>query len=296
MNRVKIGYILIGIIIVLLVFLLKTKQVEGFENIELKLQSSAGSGFFSNFNKLMTYLVDNPTTTKITFDMRSHGPSTAFSYIKENEELFSKIFEDYDEGLETTKTITGENYQSLRITGTEAYNFYNNNRNKLQPFHDAYNKYIRVKKHIQNKINNKIYELKNGGGADQIIGIFVRSNALANEQPSKVMPTREDYVNAIEQIPKSDNVKYFFCIDNEDELNYYSELYKPNYYTNIRRTKNTNDGEPHTKKMGTLEDLENSFIEVAIMAECDILVHCVSNMVTASLYMNMNQQSICVSK
>ena len=49
------------------------------------------------------------------------------------------------------------------------------------------------------------------------------------------MPTREDYVNAIEQIPKSDNVKYFFCIDNEDELNYYSELYKPNYYTNIRK-------------------------------------------------------------
>ena len=294
MNRIKIGYILIGIIIILLLFLVKTKNIEGFENINLIIQSSPASGFFSNFNKLITYLVDNPSTTKITFDMRSHGPSTAFSYIKENEELFSKLFEEYDEGLETTKTISGDNYQDERITGVNAYNFYNSNRNKLQPFNDAYNKYIKVKSHIQEKINKKINELKKD--SDQIIGIFIRSNALAGEQPSKRMPKREEYINAIENIQKSNNVKYFFCIDNQEDLDYFKEMYKPNYYTDIRRTSNTNDGEPHTKTMGTLEDLENSFIEVAIMSQCDILVHCVSNMVTASLYMKMNQQSICVAK
>jgi len=36
MNRKKIGYILIGIIIVLLFFLVKTKNIEGFENISMK--------------------------------------------------------------------------------------------------------------------------------------------------------------------------------------------------------------------------------------------------------------------
>jgi len=238
--------------------------------------------------------VDNPTTTKITFDMRSSNPSTAFSYIKENEELFSKLFEEYDEGLETTKTISGINYQNERITGVNAYNFYNDNRNNLQPFNDAYIKYIKVKSYIQEKINKKVNELKKD--SDQIIGIFIRSNALAGEQPSKKMPSREEYINAIDNIKKSNNVKYFFCIDNQDDLDYFKEIYTPNYYTDIRRTSNTNDGEPHTKTMGTLEDLENSFIEVIIMSQCDILVHCVSNMVTASLYINMNQQSICVSK
>jgi hypothetical protein len=164
----------------------------------------------------------------------------------------------------------------------------------LQPFNKAYNKYIKIKPHIQEKIDYKVNELKNG--SDQIIGIFIRSNALANEQPSGVMPTREEYINAINNIKKSNNVKYFFCIDNENDLEYFKQLYTPNYYTDIRRTSNTNDGEPHTKTMGTLEDLENSFIEVCVMSQCDILVHCVSNMVTASLYMNMNQKSICVSK
>jgi hypothetical protein len=293
MNKKNIGYIIIILIIILLYFLLKLKEIEPFENINLIIQSSPSSGFFSNFNKLITYLVDNPTTTKITYDMRSHGPSSAFSYIKENEELFSKLFDIYDEGLETTKSIVSSEYQSSRITGVEAYNFYNENRNKLQPFHDAYNKYIKIKSNIQNKINKKVNELKTN--TDQIIGIFIRSNALAGEQPSKRMPTREEYVNAINNIRKSNNVKYFFCIDNQEDLEYFKQLYTPNYFTDIRRTQNTNDGEPHTKTMGTLEDLENSFIEVCIMSQCNILVHCVSNMVTASLYMNMNQESVCVS-
>lgn len=295
MNRKNIGYILIIISILLILFLLlNDKQYENFENINLIIQSAPASGFFSNFNKLITYLVDNPTITKITFDMRSHGPSTAFSYIKENEELFSKLFEDYDEGLETTKSIISSDYKSFRITGNNAYNFYNENRNKLQPFHNAYTKYIKIKPHIQEKINIKVNELKKD--SDQIIGIFIRSTALAGEQPSGKMPSREDYINAINSIQKSNNVKYFFCIDNQDDLNYFKELFYPNYYTHIRRTSNTNDGEPHTKTIGTLEDLENSFIEVCIMSHCDILVHCVSNMVTASLYMNMRQKSICVSK
>jgi hypothetical protein len=110
------------------------------------------------------------------------------------------------------------------------------------------------------------------------------------------MPTRDDYVKALDKIPKSKNVKYFLCIDNNDDLEFYKNKYIPNYYTPIRRTKNKKDGEPHTNNIGTLEDLESSFIEVMLMSNCDILVHCVSNMATASLYINMNQQSIFISK
>lgn len=294
MNKKIIGYCILILILFFLSFLLTLYKIENFENINLIIQSAPTSGFFSNFNKLITYLVDNPSITKITYDMRSHGLHTAFSYIRENEELFSKIFEDYDEGVNTTNIINGLQYQSFRITGNQAYNFYNDNRNMLQPFNKAYNKYIKIKPHIQEKIDYKVNELKNG--SDQIIGIFIRSNALANEQPSGVMPTRKEYIDAINNIKKSNNVKYFFCIDNENDLEYFKQLYTPNYYTDIRRTSNTNDGEPHTKTMGTLQDLENSFIEVCVMSQCDILVHCVSNMVTASLYMNMNQKSICISK
>ena len=50
--------------------------------------------------------------------------------------------------------------------------------------------------------------------SDQVIGVFVRSNALASEQPSGVMPSREDYLEAISKIDTfSKKTKYFLRID-----------------------------------------------------------------------------------
>jgi hypothetical protein len=39
---------------------------------------------------------------------------------------------------------------------------------------------------------------------------------------------------------------------------------------------------------------EKIFIEIVLLSECNIIVHCLSNMATAALYMNMNSKSICV--
>ena len=234
------------------------------------------------------------TVNKINFNVKSKKKAKVLYYIKENEELFSKLFDIYDDGNKSSKLITSDSYIDYTITGQDAYRYYNENRNKLQPYHDTYKKYIKIKKELQKKINKKCIELKEN--ADQLICIFVRSDALRHEQPSGKMPSRDDYDKAIQNINKSNNVKYFLCVDNNNELEYYKNKYTPNYYTTIRRTRHTKDGEPHSNNIGTLTDLEDSFIEVVIMSKCDILVHCISNMATASLYMNMNQQSICVSK
>ena len=264
----------------------------GGNSTELIIKSVPTSGFFSNFNKLITYLTDHPDITKITFNMFSTAPNTAFSFIKEGEELFSKLFEVYDEQKPITNTIIGEIYENERITGKNASNYYNENRNNLQPFHDAYIKYIKIKPELQNKINDTISELKKD--SEQLIGIFIRSNSLAGEQPSGKMPRREEYDSAIDKIDKSKKTKYFLCIDNEDDLEYFKNKYQPNYYTDIRRSSNKNDGEAHVNTVGGLDQLEKSFIEVVLLSSCDTLIHCVSNMVTASLYMNMNQKSIFV--
>lgn len=291
-------YICIIILILLLIRSIINKSVENFENkgpITLETQSHGG-GFFSNFNKLISNLKYYKNVNKIIFNMKSKKEYKAFYFIAENEELFSKIFDIYDESnsINDTEIIKADHYIDNSITGTKAYKFYNENRIKLQPYNDIYNKYIKIKSPIKYKINKKITELKEN--ADQLICIFVRSEALKDEQPSGKMPTRDDYVKALDKIPKSKNVKYFLCIDNNDDLEFYENKYTPNYYTPIRRTKNKKDGEPHTNSIGTLEDLESSFIEVMLMSSCDILVHCVSNMATASLYINMNQQSIFISK
>jgi len=290
-------YLTIIILILLFIYFYIFKKVENFKNnepIELEIVENNGGGFFSNFNMLIYNLTKYKTVNKINFNVKSNKKAKVLYYIKEDEELFSKLFDVYDDGITSTKKIVSKSYIDYSITGIDAYKFYNENRNKLQPYYDTYKKYIKIKKHIQNKINKKCIELKEN--ADQLICIFVRSDALRKEQPSKKMPSRDDYDKAIDNIPKSNNVKYFLCIDNNKDLEYYKNKYTPNYYTTIRRTRHTKDGEPHRNNIGTLTDLEDSFIEVVIMSQCDILVHCVSNMATASLYMNMKQQSICVSK
>ena len=289
------------IIIILTLLIIKTiigKNIENFndiKNITLEIQSHDG-GFFSNFNKLISNLHYYKNVNKIIFNMVSKEKFKAFYFIKDNEELFSKIFDVYDYGTSdnNTNNIKTDSYIDSSITGNNAYKFYNENRIKLQSYHDTYNKYIKIKPHITDKINKKLLELKNN--TDQLICIFVRSEALRHEQPSGKMPTRDDYTKALDKIPKSNNVKYFLCVDNNDDLEFYKTKYTPNYFTPIRRTKNKKDGEPHTNNIGTLEDLEDSFVEVMLISHCDILVHCVSNMATASLYINMNQQSIFVSK
>ena len=291
-------YISIIILILLLIrnIIINNNNIEKFEdkeNIELEIQPHEG-GLFSNFNKLIYNLSYYNNVSKITYNMISSKDNKPLYFINDNEELFSKLFETYDDGTIPSKKVTTQNYINYVITGKSAYNLYNSNRNKLQPYHDTYIKYIKVHNHIEEKIHRKIIELKEN--CDQLICIFVRSEALKKEQPSNKMPTREDYDNGIKDIPKSNNVKYFLCIDNNDDLEYYKNKYTPNYFTNIRRTTHKKDGEPHVNSIGSLEELENSFIEVVLMSQCDILVHCVSNMATASLYMNMKQQSICVSK
>ena len=262
------------------------------KELVLKNNEHEQCGFFATFNKLMTYLVDNPDITKITYNIHSFKVGHAMAYIKEGEELFSKLFEPYNEGKPIDEVIDGSYYQHYNLTTVFAHQFYNENRGKLQPYHDAYMKYIKIKPEIQNMINNKKQILREN--YEQVIGIFIRSEALKKEQPSGRMPTREEYDNAINSIDKTKSTKYFFCIDNEDDLNYFKNKYTPNYYTDIRRTKNTTNSEPHKKTFGSLKDLQDSFIEVALLSECNILIHCVSNMVTASLYMNMNQKSICL--
>lgn len=272
------------------------EQNGGSNNIELTLSNTIEqrSGLSSLLNQLTTFLVDNPSVTKIIYNIKSFGKGHPMAYIAEGEELFTKLFDKYDENKQIDKTITNERYENQKITSVNALNYYNENRSKLQPFHDAYIKYVKINSDLQEKIDSKLKELKDN--SEQTIAIFIRSNALAGEQPNGRMPTREEYDTSINNIDKSKKTKYFFCIDNEDDLEYFKNKYTPNYYTSIRRITNKSNGEPHTNTMGTLEDLQDSFIELVLLSSCDIMIHCVSNMATAALYMNMNLKSVFITK
>ena len=96
--------LIIILIIINSIFNLHSIKNEYF-NTELIINEHP-SGFFSNFNKLITNLTDNTNITKITFNMISKSnKNNDFSFLEENKEIFSKLFVIYDEGFEITNTI-----------------------------------------------------------------------------------------------------------------------------------------------------------------------------------------------
>jgi hypothetical protein len=254
-----------------------------------------GAGLFSEFNKMLTYLLDNPETTEIEFNVRATSPGGGLPFIKENEELFSKLFEPYNENKSIDKNVIAEQFYKMEYTFSGAFNFYNENRIKLKPLADVFNKYIKIKQNILDKVNAKYNELRKD--TDLLVGILVRSNALASEQPDGKMPTREEYLAAVNNLDKTKRKKYFIRSDNDEDLEFYKEHLQPNYYTNMKRSSNNKADAMHrsSNEYMTLQDLEDIFSEIVLLSKCDILIHCVSNMATASLIMNMNQQSICIS-
>ena len=253
------------------------------------------SGFFFNFNRLIHYLVVYPNTTEIEFNVRAkidnHLP-----FIKDNEELFSKLFENYKETKEVDEVfdIDKFDWKGIPFAGGDASKFYNLNRYKFQEYNNAFNKYIKLKPDLQKKFDKYLKELRNN--CDQVIGIFVRSDALKDEQPNKKMPRRKDYINALNNIDTQNRrTKYFLRIDNDKDLEYYKNTLTPNYYLDMKRAKTNNSDAPHRdKKFLPLEELENIYLEIALLSKCDYIIHCSSNMVSSALLMNMNSISIFV--
>ena len=275
----------------------KNKSLKGGnknKNIKLIVEAHTSAGFFSQFNKFIGYLVRYPEITKIEYNVKATAPKNHLPYISEGTEIFSKLFQPYDEGKEITNTIIGKEYIDRSITYKDANAYYNDNRIKLQPYYEAYKKYVKLLPNLQDKINNEIQKMKEN--YEQIVGIFVRSNGLADEQPNGKMPRREDYMNILNNIDKTKRTKYFFRIDNNDDLNYYKNILTPNYYTNIIRSENSKKNSKHINinDYMSLDDLENLFIDIVLLSECNIILHCTSNMVTAALYMNMNSKSLFV--
>jgi len=303
MKQQYIYILLIVSFIVITLYIYNTNITEALEDYDETKNprlvfNGHWSGLFCNLNRLINYLVMYPNIREIDFNVIA-GKANHKPFIGENVEIFSKLFQKYKEDIPTDIIYNysgGEFTKFFHITHKEAYQYYNENRYKLELYNKAFNKYIHLLPHLQIRLDKMVNEMRSN--CDQVIGVFVRSNALAAEQPTGVMPTREEYLEAISELDTfSKKTKYFLRIDNDEDYKFYKSKLSPVYETNIKRAQTNKGDAPHTNgEYLSLEDLENTYLEIALLSHCDILVHCVSNMVTAALYMNMNLISICVSK
>lgn len=244
-------------------------------------------GFFSNFNKVITHLAHNQDVTKITWQLRGQ-PYGAFAY--NVNEVFSSLFETYDEGASINSECYVSEFKHLEYTGKNTHSLYTEDNTWRINLNNIYKKYITptelLKKNIE-VVDNYFKEKNNIK-----VGILKRNQLLKCEQNSNKMPAVEDYIDAISQIQDS-NKTCILSVDNQVDLDYFisREDFKSIYSTNIRRTCRDTDSEPHFTP-GTIQDAVYYFMDVYMLSKCDYLIHPISNMATAALYLNPNLKSI----
>ena len=252
------------------------------KNIYLNVSFHEG-GFFSNFNKVVTFLaLTTDNVVKITWNLQGQ-PYGAFAY--NCGEVFGKLFLEYNTGEDIHETFELQTYTDTSYTGKKAFNKYKQNEWRAQ-FNKTlkYFKPTDLLKPYLDKIEHKYIFTSD---KINLIGILKRNNRLSCEQPNNVLPELSNYFEKIDKL-KDENTYLYLAVDNLYDINSFIERYKKCIYNpKSRRTNTCTDEEPHFTP-GTVDDAVATYLEVFTLSKCKEFIHPVSNMATAVMYFNPN--------
>jgi hypothetical protein len=121
--------------------------------------------------------------------------------------------------------------------------------------------------------------------------VLVRNEALANEQLHGKSQNLDEYAVAFE---KSGCTHLRVVASDDESLKWFIDRFGERvvYTSTIRRAPTRNSPEQHHNAPQTTEDAKQILIEVLHLAACDVLIHPISNMATAALYINPNLKSV----
>lgn len=256
------------------------------DNIYLRVHQHEG-GFFSNFNKIATYLSDYPNVSKITWHLYGQ-PYGAFAY--NCGELFSNLFKTYQSEKESNLIVDLQTYNRTTYTGKDIHYQYISNNTEWRYNLNKTLKYFIPTGELQSLITT-LDNILNNIKPKKLIGVLKRNNRLSCEQQNNTLPTIERYFEEIDKI-FDDETYVCLSVDNVSDLNQFIKKYKRCIFNpKIRRTQTVFDEEPHFLP-GSKLDAMYTYLEVYMLSKCQTFIHPVSNMATASLYFNPQQQSI----
>ncbi len=124
------------------------------------------------------------------------------------------------------------------------------------------------------------------------VGVLIRSSAIAGEQLSGRNATMQEYADAIERELGPDSV--FVVSSDLESIEWLTSRFpgKVYYSTSIKRNAKRSDPEQHINVVQTAADAKDVMRETLALARCRSLVHQISNISTAALYINPTLKSI----
>jgi len=258
------------------------------------------TGFFSCFNKVMNHLVcslNHDFVIAIEADWRivMENGKPSFPYGRpEDGNIWGYFFEPLPfHNFPFFVRVIKKTYKDDSITGTVVYNLYKSGQEWRNIYHAAFSKYIKIKPHIQQKVQ-QIYSRCMEG--KYCIGIHIRDEAHKCEQKSGSMPTLEEYVDKIKKSLPLNNEKtvIYLATDVEKAVEDLSNIFGDKIITQSNVKRSSCHGEKWYNeiwcknlkpeiKMG-----EEVLIDCLLLARCDVFIHTTSNIATAVGYINPN--------
>ena len=117
---------------------------------------------------------------------------------------------------------------------------------------------------------------------DQVIGLHVRNLNISSECPGSLCPTLEDYRRSLE----GSDAPVFLATDNMEAVEFFREVVGERLISRAIHRARDMSSEYHLAVEQTIEDARNCLVDALLLASCQLLIHSVSNIATAVLYMN----------
>lgn len=249
---------------------------------------SHSAGFFSNFNKVVQALsVYYNQIGEVIWKMQGPG----MGQYHPTEEIYNKLFIPY-KSSSVIEEVCISKYIDVNYTAHHVAEIYQNTDQTWKyQYNKAYNTYIKHTSFLEEVWNKNYLSFFEKAKNKTKIGILIRNQQLSTEQPRRVLPNREAYQHTIKELKLDDYV--IFCgIDNKHDLSFFENNYNVFYNKNVTRTNFSYDGEPHLRDGLTIVDAAYHYLESYALSKCDFLIHPVSNMATAAMYMNPELKNI----
>lgn len=258
------------------------------------------AGFFSCFNKVMNHLACSLHHNWIIaieadwhISLVNGRPNFPYGTQKDGN-LWEHFFQPLPfRKLPFLLPIRTSAYKDYSITDTAAYDLYKSGQEWRNIYHAAYAKYIRIRPHIQEKVE-QIYRDYLAG--NYCIGVHVRNDSHAYEQKTGKMPATEKYVEKIKENFPPNNKKtiIYLATDVEKVVSDFKHILGDKVIVQPNVTRSACHGKQRwcNNPDPQLKDGEEILIDCLLLARCNVIIHTTSNIATAVGFINKDIKMI----
>jgi hypothetical protein len=129
------------------------------------------------------------------------------------------------------------------------------------------------------------------GEHPDVVAVMIRSNAIQGEQLFDRMQTLDEYAAALDRLLRPGS-KVLVMSSDDESLRWMCSRFDCLFDPSVHRGHRRDQPEPHLEFAQNADDAKRCLAEVLAVSQCRALVHPVSNMATAALYINPELQSV----